>query len=192
VQQNEGIPSWRRFSELLNLRSGPSIRSNLLGELMACKRTSFVTEYQDWFEALLPCVGTFDGGTVGVGLHRRATTAVQPRHQDPHPSVSQCAAAVAPPSAPPRNQQQGLLAAPPPCRSTGSATCRDCYNNHRHRLTVEGRPRQASVDVQDGRMSSARLLLQLQRKVQAWSQLGMKTVRIFSDRIRDRIHLEGF
>ena len=58
VQQDEGTPSWPRFSELLNLRLGPPICSNPLGELMACKRTGSVVEYQDRFEALLPCVGT--------------------------------------------------------------------------------------------------------------------------------------
>ena len=58
VQQDEGTPSWHRFSKLLNLRFGPPIRSNPLGELMACKRTSSVVEYQNRFEALLPRVGT--------------------------------------------------------------------------------------------------------------------------------------
>jgi hypothetical protein len=54
VQQDEGTPSWRRFCELLNLRFGLPIRSNPLGELMACKRIGSVNEYQDRFEALLP------------------------------------------------------------------------------------------------------------------------------------------
>ena len=58
VQQDEGTPSWCRFSELLNLRFGPPIRSNPLGELMACKRTSSVAEYQNRFEALLPHAST--------------------------------------------------------------------------------------------------------------------------------------
>ena len=58
VQQDEGTPSWRRFSELLNLRFGPPIQSNPLGELMACKRIGSVSEYQDRFEALLHHVGT--------------------------------------------------------------------------------------------------------------------------------------
>lgn len=57
VQSEKGTPSWRRFSELLNLRYGPPIRPNHLGELMACKRTGTVAEYQDRFEALLPRVG---------------------------------------------------------------------------------------------------------------------------------------
>jgi hypothetical protein len=37
VQQDEGTPSWQRFSELLNLHFRPPIRSNPLGELMAYK-----------------------------------------------------------------------------------------------------------------------------------------------------------
>lgn len=56
VQNEEGMASWRRFSELLNLRFGPPIRSNPLDELMACKWTGTVAEYQDRFEALLPRV----------------------------------------------------------------------------------------------------------------------------------------
>lgn len=58
VQSEEGTPSWHRFSEPLNLHFGPPIRSNPLGELMACKQTSTVAEYQDRFEALLPRVET--------------------------------------------------------------------------------------------------------------------------------------
>lgn len=56
VQNEEGMASWRRFSELLNLHFGPPIRSNPLDELMACKWTGTVAEYQDCFEALLPRV----------------------------------------------------------------------------------------------------------------------------------------
>lgn len=47
VQNEEGTPSWHRFSELHNLCFRPPIRSNPLGELMACKRTGTVVEYQD-------------------------------------------------------------------------------------------------------------------------------------------------
>ena len=49
IQQEEGTPSWRRFTELLNLRFGPPLRSNPLGELVACKRTSSVVDYQAMF-----------------------------------------------------------------------------------------------------------------------------------------------
>jgi hypothetical protein len=58
VQRDESTPPWRRFTELLNVRFGPLLRSNPLGELMACKRSSSVVEYQDRFEALLPRAGT--------------------------------------------------------------------------------------------------------------------------------------
>ena len=60
VQQDEGTPSWRHFKELLHLRFGPPLRSDPLGELVACHRTGTVEEYQDRFQALLPRVGRLD------------------------------------------------------------------------------------------------------------------------------------
>ena len=45
VQRDEGTPPWRRFTELLNLRFGPPLRANPLGELMACKRTTSVVDF---------------------------------------------------------------------------------------------------------------------------------------------------
>ena len=57
VQRDEGTPPWRRFTELLNFRFGPPLRSNPLGELMACKRTASVVDFQERFEALLPRAG---------------------------------------------------------------------------------------------------------------------------------------
>ena len=57
IQQEEGTPSWCRFTELLNLRFGPPLRSIPLGELMACKRSGSVVDYQGRFEALLPRAG---------------------------------------------------------------------------------------------------------------------------------------
>ena len=60
VQEDEGIPSWRCFKDLLHLRYGPSLRSNPHHELASCKRTSTVVEYQDRFQALLPRVGRLD------------------------------------------------------------------------------------------------------------------------------------
>ena len=60
IQQDEGIPSWRRFKDLLHLRYGPPLRSNPLSELAACKRTGTVAEYQDRFQALLPRAGRLD------------------------------------------------------------------------------------------------------------------------------------
>jgi hypothetical protein len=60
VQQDEGVPGWRRFTELLNLRYGPPLRSAPLFELADCRRTSTVMEYQDRFQALLARAGTLD------------------------------------------------------------------------------------------------------------------------------------
>ena len=57
VQQDEGIPTWRRFKDLLNLRYGPPLRSAPLFELAECRRTGTVEEYQDRFQALLPRAG---------------------------------------------------------------------------------------------------------------------------------------
>ncbi|WVZ75167.1 LOW QUALITY PROTEIN: hypothetical protein U9M48_023250, partial [Paspalum notatum var. saurae] len=57
VQADEGTPSWRRFTELLNLRYGPPLRSAPLAELAECQRTGTVAEYQDRFQTLLPRAG---------------------------------------------------------------------------------------------------------------------------------------
>jgi hypothetical protein len=57
VQTDEGTPSWRRFKELLNLRYRPPLRAAPLSELMECRRTSTVMEYQDRFQALLARAG---------------------------------------------------------------------------------------------------------------------------------------
>jgi hypothetical protein len=58
IQEDEGgIPTWRRFKDLLNLRYGPPLRSAPLFELADCRRTGTVTEYQDRFQALLPRAG---------------------------------------------------------------------------------------------------------------------------------------
>ena len=60
VQEDEGIPSWRRFKDLLHLRYGPPLRSNPLHELASCKHTGTVADYQDRFQALLPRAGRLD------------------------------------------------------------------------------------------------------------------------------------
>jgi hypothetical protein len=39
LERDEGTPGWRRFSELLEMRFGPPLISNPLGELAACRRT---------------------------------------------------------------------------------------------------------------------------------------------------------
>jgi hypothetical protein len=49
VQQDADTPSWRHFKEPLHLRYGPPLRSNPLGELAPCHRSSTVEEYQDRF-----------------------------------------------------------------------------------------------------------------------------------------------
>jgi hypothetical protein len=60
VQADEGTPSWRRFKELLNLRYGPPLRVAPLFELVDCRRTGSVADYQDRFQALLPRAGPLD------------------------------------------------------------------------------------------------------------------------------------
>ncbi|XP_039824904.1 uncharacterized protein LOC120686774 isoform X1 [Panicum virgatum] len=58
VQRDQGTPPWRRFMELLHLRFGLPLCSNPLGELMACKRSGSVVDFQEQFEVLLLCAGT--------------------------------------------------------------------------------------------------------------------------------------
>jgi hypothetical protein len=60
VHEDEGIPSWCHFKDLLHLRYGPLLRSNPLHELALCKRTGTIVEYQDRFQALLPRAGRLD------------------------------------------------------------------------------------------------------------------------------------
>jgi hypothetical protein len=52
LEMEEGTPSWKCFAELINLCFGPPIRSNLLGELAALRRTGSVEEYIRQFSAL--------------------------------------------------------------------------------------------------------------------------------------------
>ncbi|WVZ53447.1 hypothetical protein U9M48_004387 [Paspalum notatum var. saurae] len=51
------MPPWRRFTELLNLRFGPPLRSCPLGELAACRRTGSVADYSERFLDLLAHAG---------------------------------------------------------------------------------------------------------------------------------------
>lgn len=73
LAREEGNQSWRRFSELLNTRFGPPLRSHPLGEVSTCRRNSEVTEYQDRFLGLLVRASTLSGFqqvqlfTVGLG-----------------------------------------------------------------------------------------------------------------------------
>ncbi|XP_039834338.1 uncharacterized protein LOC120695086 [Panicum virgatum] len=57
LEREEGVPSWRRFSTLLDMRFGPPIRSNPLGEFAACRHSGSVADYQEWFLALLTRAG---------------------------------------------------------------------------------------------------------------------------------------
>lgn len=57
LEADEGVPSWRRFSTLLDMRFGPPLRSNPLGELAACRRTGTIADYQDRFLSLLTRAG---------------------------------------------------------------------------------------------------------------------------------------
>ncbi|XP_066359602.1 uncharacterized protein [Miscanthus floridulus] len=128
IQQEEGTPSWRRFTELLNLQFGPPLRSNPLGELMACKRTGSVIDYQGRFEALLPRAGyltedqkvqIFTTGllpplSLDVELHNPQSLAVAMSLARKLELRDQCAAAAAPPLRLGCDPQRGILPAPPP------------------------------------------------------------------------------
>ncbi|XP_073362850.1 uncharacterized protein [Aegilops tauschii subsp. strangulata] len=125
VQRDEGTPPWRRFTELLNLRFGPPLRANPLGELMACKRTTSVVDFQERFEALLPRAGflsetqkvqIFTAGlqpplSLDVEIHNPQSLAVAMSLARKLELRDQCALASAPPV---RFQQKGILPAPVP------------------------------------------------------------------------------
>jgi hypothetical protein len=53
LERDEGEPNWRNFKEYINLRFGPSIRHNPLGELKELIQTGSVEEYQQRFLAIL-------------------------------------------------------------------------------------------------------------------------------------------
>lgn len=53
LERNQGVPSWPRFVDHVNLRFGPPIRSIALGELIQLRRTGTVGDYQERFLALL-------------------------------------------------------------------------------------------------------------------------------------------
>lgn len=58
IERQEGnMLTWRCFTELLNLRFGPPVRSNPLGELAACRKTGSVKDYQEHFLELLGRAG---------------------------------------------------------------------------------------------------------------------------------------
>jgi hypothetical protein len=53
LERSRGVPSWEEFIELCNVRFGPPIWSNPLGELRLLRQTGTVKEYQSRFLALL-------------------------------------------------------------------------------------------------------------------------------------------
>jgi hypothetical protein len=53
LERDYGMLPWARFAEFVNLRFGPPIRSNLLGELKELHRTGTVEDYQRQFLQLL-------------------------------------------------------------------------------------------------------------------------------------------
>jgi hypothetical protein len=53
LERDEGMPSWPRFKECCNLRFGPPIRSNPLGEIAQMWQSGTVTEYVEKFLSLL-------------------------------------------------------------------------------------------------------------------------------------------
>jgi len=58
LEREAGIVSWPRFADYVNLRFGPPIRSNALGELKDLRRSGSVEDYQRHFlELLCRCEG---------------------------------------------------------------------------------------------------------------------------------------
>lgn len=57
IERDLGTPTWRRFSDLLNLHFGPPLRQAPLGKLAACRRKTKVAAYIDRFLDLLARAG---------------------------------------------------------------------------------------------------------------------------------------
>jgi hypothetical protein len=55
LERDYDMVSWTRFAELVNLRFGPLIRFNPLGELKGLHLIDTVEEYQRQFLALMRC-----------------------------------------------------------------------------------------------------------------------------------------
>jgi hypothetical protein len=53
LERDEGMPSWLWFKECCNLRFGPPIRSNPLGEIARMRQSGTVIEYVEKFLSLL-------------------------------------------------------------------------------------------------------------------------------------------
>jgi hypothetical protein len=60
LQEDEGMPRWGRFKDLLNLRFGPPLRAAPLFELTECRSSGTMEEYSNLFQALLPRAGRLD------------------------------------------------------------------------------------------------------------------------------------
>lgn len=55
LEHDHDVVSWTRFTDFINLRFGPPIRSNGMAELKDLYRTGTVEEYQRQFLALCRC-----------------------------------------------------------------------------------------------------------------------------------------
>jgi hypothetical protein len=53
LEKNQGTPTWEEFEKLVNLRFGPPIRGNAVGELIQLQRETIVTDYQTRLLALI-------------------------------------------------------------------------------------------------------------------------------------------
>ena len=170
VQRDEGTPPWRRFSELLNLRFGPPLRANPLGELMACKRTTSVVDFQERFEALLPRAGSlsetqkvqiFTAGlqpplSLDVEIHNPQSLAVAMSLARKLELRDQCALSAAPPV---RFPQKGILPTPGPRLApprTGPTSRTPAWPQSAGRA-----PNQTSLPDRDGGTPSPGPMLQL-------------------------------
>lgn len=80
VQQDKGIPSWHRFTDLLNLLYGPPLRSTPLFELADYQRT---TDSRRCCPALPP-----SRSAAGLALHGWSATLAQPHCLCPQPTVA--------------------------------------------------------------------------------------------------------
>lgn len=127
LQREGGTPSWRHFSELLNIRYGSPLRSNPLGELAACTRTGSVVDFQDRFESLLPHAGTlseaqkvqlFTAGllppiSLDVEFHNPQSLTIAMSLARKLELRDQCVRPTAQGSSLFRSQSRGILPAPP-------------------------------------------------------------------------------
>jgi hypothetical protein len=81
MEADHGTPTWNRFTELLNLRFGPPLRANLLGDQAACKRTGTVADYCEQFLSLLARAGKLSQSQqvqlFTVGIHGRPATPIE-------------------------------------------------------------------------------------------------------------------